>query len=173
MPLTDKEKKDYLIKYQAAVNLARMSLFESEAKTVSGGNVAVLEVFNDETRVFSDKAFSNSSGLPKNLKANLAPSVPKTELGDLGIPKGQQHANHTEPKLWKKFDLHKASKSDFNKIILISEMDCCKSCLKTTISELSGVTDLVALKGKNIEFIVIELNSKKVSYAHDLVDKLY
>lgn len=172
MPLSDVEKKAYLTHYQSVVNIARMSLCESESKVISGGNVAVMEVYNDDDRIFSDKAFSNSSTLPKGLKANLSPSVPKSELGDVGVPKGQQHANHTEPKLWVSFDTKPASSKDFNKIILVSEMDCCKSCLKNTIAELEGIINLTALKSKKIEFIVIELNSNSVRYASELVDEL-
>src|SRR5262249_49179646 len=71
----------------------------SDSKAAQGGNLAFIEVKNNGNEILHKQAFSNSSSLPKAVKADFAPSVPQTSLGMVGIPNGNQHANHTEPKL--------------------------------------------------------------------------
>ena len=150
-----------LNEFHSAMSLAAMTLGASNSKAAQGGNIAIIDVRLQGKSVFREPAFSNSSSLPKAIKADFAPSVPPAHLGRVGIPNGNQHANHTEPKL---FDLFKTKLPSlgggFDEIIIASERDCCASCLKHTID---AITALVALSNMSsvtsIKFYVVEINS--------------
>ena len=151
------------------MNMGAMLLGMSNSKAAQGGNLAFIEVRNNGNTVFREHAFSNSSGLPKLAKDAFSPSVPKAHLGMVGIANGNQHGNHTEPKLFDSFksNTHRLG-GGFDEIIIASQMDCCTSCVKNTINEIAGLMALFDMSSQaSVTFYVVEINSGRVREGHE------
>jgi len=150
------------------MNLGALLLGMSNSKAAQGGNLAFIEVKKNGTLLHREHAFSNSSSLPNLAKDAFAPSVPQAHLGMVGIASGNQHGNHTEPKLIEglKTNRHKLI-GGFDEVIIASQLDCCPSCVKNTIKEMSGLMALIDMSSTTpIQFWVVEVNSGRVREGH-------
>jgi hypothetical protein len=165
MPLSSDEAHALLERSENQIKLERLRLAASESKVVLGGNVAVMQVFNGAQRIYSKASFSNSSSIPKMQRESLAQTVPEGEYNEPGIAGNIMHANHTEPKLLNDFAHDPARDLDFDRVVLASELKCCRQCLKNTITDMMAI---LALKGR-IEFYVIELETRSVTDAYDMI----
>ena len=152
------------------MSFAAMELGVSNSKAASGGNIALILVKSNGKEVWRQPAFSNSSSLPKAVKADFSPSVPQAHLGMVGIPNGSQHANHTEPKLLDHFrsKLPSLRGVGYDEIIIASELDCCTSCVKNTISAITALATLADMGSSTpLKFYVVEVNSGRVREGHE------
>lgn len=171
MCVSDEEAAELLRYYQLLFTAERGRLTAySSSKIVrkQGGNLAVFEARlnddndndNDNPVIYQGSAFSNSSSLPIHLKHTFAPTVAHPEFGDVGVARGCQCANQTKPKLWVNFKNNGAAfSSKYRRIVLVSEMDCCGSCLTHTLTDMEGVYNLSALSGAPVNIIIVELKS--------------
>jgi hypothetical protein len=166
---TPQEKANLLNQGQSRIGASRIRLKVSKARALQGGNIATIQLYFQGKVIFQAEAFSKTSALPKSIKPYFAPSIPRHRLGRVGYARGTQHANHTEPKLLESLRRfwNQSEDNDFDRIILASEMDCCVSCVKNTVNAVDVAVALMNLDERDREFIIIEVNSKRVSDGHE------
>ncbi len=140
----------------------------SKSQVVHNGNLARIEIFKKGSCIYSADAFSISSSLPAALRDLFVGPVSDAELDDVGVPRGAQHGNHTEPKLFVAWRKSAAFKSGCDRIELASEMDCCASCVKNPVKALTAISGLIGLSGAVLDVIVVETGSRQVRNSHDL-----
>jgi hypothetical protein len=169
MPLTVAEKQQLLAEAMMHMSIAAMGLGSSNAQAAAGGNLAFILVSLKGQPVFREHAFSNSSSLGQALRSDFSPSIGQAQLGGVGVANGMQHGNHTEPKLWLSFvNQMRANFRPFDRIVLASQLDCCKPCVNHTISAFNGLTGLLDIGSATaINFIVVEVNSGRVREGHE------
>ena len=170
MPLTANEKQQLLAEAIMHMSLAAMGLGSSNAQAAAGGNLAFIEASLNGRSVFREHAFSNSSSLGQALRSDFSPSIGQAQLGGVGVANGMQHGNHTEPKLWLSFvNQMQANFRPFDRIVLASQLDCCKPCVDNTVSAFNGLVGLLQLGAAGpIQFVVVEVNSGRVREGHEL-----
>jgi hypothetical protein len=179
MPLAPAEKQRLYEYCYRQMSLVAMTLEGSNSVAAQGGNIAFMEVILQGRQIFHAIAFSQSSRLPVRIIHLFAPAVPpsvyRPGFGDftLGIPTDGRHANHTEPKLLVKLtEFFQNTHSDFDRILLASELNCCSSCIRHTVEALTAIVAVLDLRHYR-DFIVVEIQSQQVNEGHDVASRYW